>query len=180
MKFDRFSEDDFASSVIPDGENAMAITKIKTVVSKKTGAEFLVLTFRDTNDSYNEVEKWLNPDEKRDQKAAMNLNESLGRPWDADLDDILVGQVLVVKTQRAVKDGNPVLDQDGNQRVYVNGFLPSSAPVAVRSETKRAADQRVNRTATQKADAATGASGDDIPFMWMIGIIAAACSQVIA
>ena len=163
MKFDRFSEDDFASSVIPDGENEMAITKIKDFVSKK-GENWCIVTFRDTNDSYNEVEKWLNPDEKRDQKAAMNLNESLGRPWDADLDDILVGQVLVVKTQRAVKDGNPVLDQDGNQRVYVNGFLPSSAPVAVRSETKRAADQRVNRTATQKADAATNAPGDDLPF----------------
>jgi len=163
VKFDRFSEDDFASSVIPDGENEMAITKIKDFVSKK-GENWCIVTFRDTNDSYNEVEKWLNPDEKRDQKAAMNLNESLGRPWDADLDDILVGQVLVVKTQRAVKDGNPVLDQDGNQRVYVNGFLPSSAPVAVRSETKRAADQRVNRTATQKADAATNAPGDDLPF----------------
>jgi hypothetical protein len=159
VKFDRFSEDDFASSVIPDGENEMAITKIKTVVSKKSGAEFLVLTFRDTNDSYNEVEKWLNPDEKRDQKAAMNLNESLGRPWDADLDDILIGQVLVVKTQRAVKDGNPVLDQDGNQRVYVNGFLPSSAPVAV-----QAAKAPPKRTSTQKADAASGASSDDIPF----------------
>ena len=160
MKFDRFSEDDFASSIIPDGENEMAITKIKTVVSRKTGNEFLVLTFRDTNDSYNEVEKWLNPDEKRDQKAAMNLNESLGRPWDADLDDVLVGQVLVVKTQRAVKDGVPVLDQDGNQRVYVNGFMPA----ATQASAPAAAKPRANRTGTQKADAASGASNDDIPF----------------
>lgn len=158
MKFDRFSEDDFASSVIPDGENEMAITKIKDFVSKK-GENWCIVTFRDTNDSYNEVEKWLNPNEKRDQKAAMNLNESLGRPWDADLDDILIGQVLVVKTQRAVKDGNPVLDQDGNQRVYVNGFLPSSAPVAA-----QAAKAPPKRTLTQKADAASGFPNDEIPF----------------
>lgn len=159
MKFDRFSEDDFASSIIPDGEHEMAITKMKTVVSKKTGNEFLVLTFRDTNDSYNEVEKWLNPNEKRDQKAAMNLNESLGRPWDADLDDVLVGQVLVVKTQRAVKDGVPVLDQDGNQRVYVNGFMPATSPVSVPG-----AKALPKRTPTQKADAASNAPNDDIPF----------------
>jgi len=159
VKFDRFSEGDFASSVIPDGENEMAITKVKTVTSKKTGNEFLVLTFRDTNDSYSEVEKWLNPNEKRDQKAAMNLNESLGRPWDADLDDFLVGQVLVVKTQRAVKDGNPVLDQDGNQRVYVNGFLPSLTPFPTQE-----AKAPPRRTPTQKADAAAAMPNDDIPF----------------
>ena len=160
MKFDRFSEADFASSTIPDGENEMAITKVREIVSKK-GETWCVVTFRDTNDSYSEVEFWMNPDKKTHQRAAMNLNESLGRPWDADLDDILVGQVLVVKTQRAVKDGNPVLDQDGNQRVYVNGFMPSSASVAVRSEKKPVAS---SRTPTQKADAATGAPNDDIPF----------------
>jgi hypothetical protein len=159
VRFDRFSEDDFASSIIPDGEHEMAITKIKDVVAKKTGTQFLIITFRDTNDSYDEVEKWLNPNEKRDQKAAMNLNESLGRPWDADLDDVLVGQVLVVKTQRAVKDGVPVLDQDGNQRVYVNGFMPSTSTVTV-----PVAKALPNRTPTQKADAASNAPNDDIPF----------------
>lgn len=158
MKFDRFSEEDFASSVIPDGENEMAITKVREIVSKK-GETWCVVTFRDTNDSYNEVECWMNPDKKPHQKAAMNLNESLGRPWDAELDDILVGQVLVVKTQRAVKDGTPVLDQVGNQRVYVNGFLPATAPVSV-----PASKAPPKRTSTQKADAASGASNEDIPF----------------
>jgi hypothetical protein len=32
------------------------------------------------------------------------------------------------------------------------------------ADPKPAAAPRANRTATQKADAATGASGDDIPF----------------
>lgn len=36
------------------------------------------------------------------------------------------------------------------------------------------------RTATQKADAAASGGTDDIPFLWIIGVVASALSQVIA
>jgi hypothetical protein len=153
VRLDRFSEEDFASSTIPDGENEMAITKVKDIVSKK-GEAWCIVTFRDTNDSYNEVDLWFTDSKKAHQRLSMSLNESLGRPWNAELDDLLVGQVLVVKTRRAA-----MLDRDGNQRVFIDGFLPATTPVAA-----PAAKAPPKRTPTQKADAASGASSDDIPF----------------
>jgi hypothetical protein len=78
-----------------------------------------------------------------------------------------------------VKDGEPVLDQDGNQRVYVNGFMPWSTGTGAASPKPEAAP-RANRTATQKADAATGASGDDIPFLWLVPMLTAMAAGVIA
>ena len=162
MKFDKFSDDDYAARTLPDGEHDVEIVKVKAVTSKKTGQEFAVITFRDVNDSCDQVEKWLSPDNKRDQRTAMDLNAALGRPWDADIDDSIAGQIVVIATKRAVKDGEPVLDQDGNQRVYVNGFLPATGTVA--AAPKPAEAPRANRTPTQKADAATSFPNDEIPF----------------
>ena len=162
MRFDKFNDQDFAASTLPDGEHDMEIVKVKSVTSKKTGQEFAVLVFRDVADSFDQVEKWLSPDNKRDQRTAMDLNAALGRAWDAEIDDSIAGQVVAIASKRAVKDGEPVLDQDGNQRVYINGFMPATGTVA--AAPKPDAALRANRTATQKADAATGASGDDIPF----------------
>ena len=162
MKFDKFSDEDYAARTLPDGEHDVEIVKVKAVTSKKTGQEFAVITFRDVNDSYDQVEKLLSPDNKRDQRTAMDLNAALGRPWDADIDDSIAGQIVAIATKRAVKDGEPVLDQDGNQRVYVNGFLPATGTVA--AAPKPAEAPRANRTPTQKADAATSFPNDEIPF----------------
>jgi hypothetical protein len=161
VKFDKFTDQDFAASTLPDGDHDMEIVKVKSVTTKK-GQEFAVLVLRDVADSYDQVEKWLSPDSKRDQRTAMDLNAALGRQWDAEIDDSIAGQVVAIASKRAVKDGEPVLDQDGNQRVYINGFMPATGTGA--ADPKPAAAPRANRTATQKADAATGASGDDIPF----------------
>ena len=163
MKFDKFNDEDFAASTMPDGEHYVEIVKVKAVTSKKTGQEFAVLVLRDVNDSYDQVEKWLSPDNKRDQRTVMDLNAALGRAWDAEIDDSIAGQFVGIASKRAVKDGEPVLDQDGNQRVYVNAFMPRSTGNLAAAPKPEAAP-RANRTATQKADAATGASGDDIPF----------------
>lgn len=162
MRFDRFSEDDFASKVLPDGHHEVEIVKVKAVTSKKTGDEFAVIEFRDVNDSYDRVTKWLSPKQKRDTKAAMDINASLGRSWDAEIDESIEGRRLTIIAKRAVKDGEPVLDQDGNQRIYINGFLPAASdPGEPAAEQPRSVSKR---TATQKADAATGAPNDDIPF----------------
>jgi hypothetical protein len=162
VRFDKFSDDDFAARTLPDGEHDMEIVKVKAVTSKKTGQEFAVITFRDVNDSYDQVDKLLSPDSKRDQRTAMDLNAALGRPWDSEIDDSIAGQIVAIASKRAVKDGEPVLDQDGNQRVYVNGFMPATGTVA--AAPKPAEAPRANRTATQKADAASNAPNDDIPF----------------
>jgi hypothetical protein len=178
VKFDKFNDEDFAASTMPDGEHDMEIVKVKSVTSKKTGQEFAVLVLRDVNDSYDQVEKWLSPDNKRDQRTVMDLNAALGRAWDAEIDDSIAGQVVAIASKRAVKDGEPVLDQDGNQRVYVNGFLPATGTVA--GAQKPAAAPRANRTATQKADAATSFPNDEIPFLWIVPLLTAIAAGVMA
>lgn len=178
MKFDKFNDEDFAASTMPDGEHDVEIVKVKAVTSKKTGQEFAVLVLRDVNDSYDQVEKWLSPDNKRDQRTVMDLNAALGRAWDSEIDDSIAGQVVAIASKRAVKDGEPVLDQEGNQRVYVNGFLPATGTVTAAPKQEPA--PRANRTATQKADAATSFPNDEIPFLWLLAATVAVASGVIA
>lgn len=178
MKFDKFNDEDFAASTMPDGEHDVEIVKVKAVTSRKTGQEFAVLVLRDVNDSYDQVEKWLSPDNKRDQRTVMDLNAALGRAWDAEIDDSIAGQVVAIASKRAVKDGEPVLDQEGNQRVYVNGFLPATGTVAAAPKQEPA--PRANRTATQKADAATSFPNDEIPFLWIVPMLTAMAAGVIA
>lgn len=161
MRFDHFTEADFASTVIPDGHNEVRIQKVKTVTLRDTGDPVCVIEFRDMTDSYEPVQKWLNPKKKRDTRAAMDLNFALGRPWDADIDDSIEGRIVTIVSQRAVKDGEAVLDRDGNQRVYINAFLQSASDHGQQAPVGKAP---VNRTPTQRADAATGAPDDDIPF----------------
>ena len=108
----------------------------------------------------------------------MDLNAALGRAWDAEIDDSIAGQVVAISSKRAVKDGEPVLDQDGNQRVYINGFMPATGTVA--AAPKPDAAPRANRTATQKADAATSFPNDEIPFLWLLAATVAVASGVIA
>lgn len=161
MKFDRFDEKDFEPSVLPDGNHEVEIKSVKTVIMKDGSGDRCVVKFQDINDAHDPVEKWLNPNEKRDQRAAMDLLSALSLPWDYDIDDSIEGRRLVIVTKRAVKDGEPVLDRDGNQRVYVNGFLPSlTQPSGSQPVAKAAA----KRTPTQKADAAAAMPNDDIPF----------------
>lgn len=161
MKFDRFSEKDFEPSVLPDGSHEVQIKTVKSVIMKDGSGDRCIVTFQDIDDANDPVEKWLNPNEKRDQRAAMDINAALGREWDADIDDSIEGRRLVIVTKRAVKDGEPVLDRDGNQRVYVNSYLPSLEPSpAVDPQPRTVA----KRTPTQKADAAAAMPNDDIPF----------------
>jgi hypothetical protein len=159
VRFDKFSEEDFAANTIPDGHNEVVVKKVSDVSLCGIG-DRCVIVFQDTNDSYDEVTLWLNPDDKRNQRAATELNGALGRSWNDSIDESIVGSRLVIQTKKAFKDGQPKLDKHGKQVVYVNGFMPTAGePVA--AEAPRSVSKR---TATQKADAATGAPADDIPF----------------
>lgn len=159
MRFDMFDEEPETSSVIPDGTHECEIAAVKTVTVKTSGRELLVLTLRDAEQRWNPVQRFLDPSEPRDHKLAMQLIAALGldRP---EINDSVVGRMVKVTTKRAVKDGVQVLDAAGTPRVWVNAFEPSSAPTLEQAEERK----QPKRTPTQKADAASGASGDDIPF----------------
>jgi len=160
MKFDRYDETDMGGTLFPDGTHECEIKSVKTINRKSDGRELIVISFRHAEGQYDDVSKYLDPNERRDHKAAMQLLGALGLPCDSDVDDSLNGRTLQVTTKRAVRDGQPVLDAAGVQRVYVNGFNVSSAPAWEREPEKSVA----KRTPTQKADAVASGGTDDIPF----------------
>jgi hypothetical protein len=115
VRFDRFDEGPEATATVPDGANECEIVKVRTVLPK-AGGERLVIEFLPTAGIYDSFEKWLNPDEREDHKAAMQLLECLGLPRDTDVNDGLVGKKVEVITKAGMskKTGLPL--------VYVNGF----------------------------------------------------------
>jgi len=147
VRFDRFDEGPEATATVPDGANECEIVKVRTVLPK-AGGERLVIEFMPTAGIYDSFEKWLNPDEREDHKAAMQLLECLGLPRDTDVNDGLVGKKVEVITKAGMskKTGLPL--------VYVNGFSAVQQPVA--ATTASAARPKPPKIA--KGD------GDDIPF----------------
>lgn len=145
MRFDRFDEGSETAATVPDGTNECEIFKVRTVLPK-AGGERLVVEFMPTAGIYDPFEKWLNPDEREDHKAAMQLLECLGLPRDTDIDDGLVGRKVLVATKAGMskKTGLPL--------VFVNGF--SSAGVTAEPPKPKA---------TKPPKIAKG-DGDDIPF----------------
>jgi len=56
----------------------------------------------------------------------------------------------------------------GRDYVKVDRYKPNADPVP-----KVVLERSANRTPTQKADAASGASNDDIPFLWLVPMLCA-------
>lgn len=161
MKFDRFDDSEPVSALMPDGTHECAITKVKEVVRKSDGCEVIVITLVATDGDFEPVEKWLDPREKRDHRAAMQLLSSLGLPADADVDDTLVGRRVMVTTKAGTskKTGLPV--------VYVNAFAPAEAAYEQADANAKPAAKPVARSQAAKADRefkANASSPDDIPF----------------
>lgn len=77
----------------------------------------------------------------------------------------LVGQVVIVETVLAVS-------KQGNDYVKVASYKPQQEPIP------KAIRDLPARTPTQKADAATAAAHDDIPFLWVLPLLAAAASHL--
>lgn len=163
MKFDRFDDNTANSTLLPDGTHECEITAVKIFTRKSDGRELLVLTLRDADGMHDPVGKFLDPSDSRDHKTAMQFLAALGLPADADIDSGVVGRRVKVTTKRAVRDGEPVLDANGTQRIYVNAFSRSDSPAWEQAEPAEAKPV-AKRTPTQKADAASSASNDDIPF----------------
>jgi len=141
---------------VPDGEHEFEIKKIGTYEDK------LIVTLATASGSFAWVSKFLDPAEERDHDLAVCLLHSLGLPEDTDIDESLVGRFVKAETKQGFKNGQPVLDKHGNQRVYVNSFWPSK--FEQQSQKKPAARTPLQKAKAHAEQAGGEAGGDDIPF----------------
>lgn len=158
MRFDHY-EDDAAVALLPDGTNELEITKVKTVTRKADGRSVTVVTLADVGGTYQSVDRWLDPQEKRDCQLAVKLLAALGLPREHEIDGDLIGRRVKAITQQGQKKTT------GEWTVYVNGFEPGPAFEQFNDAPPKPAAAPPKRTATQKADAASATiPNDDIPF----------------
>jgi hypothetical protein len=156
------------AEIVPDGENLCEVIAAKEWVSKEGDRSALIVTLQPCDIRYGAFDKWLDPAEARDRKAAKELREACGLPTGTDLNEgTLKGARVMVTTKAAVKNGEPVTDKNGRQRVWVNGI--AAAPQWKQNGARAAAAQAkpVARTPHQKFKAEVAAAGgddDDPPF----------------
>lgn len=165
MRFDHFDQAfEAAEELLPDGVHECEITKRKRWEAKDGSRSALIITMTPVDGTHQPVEKWLDPTNKRDHKAAMQLADAIGLPRDADFDDAIIGRRVQITTARGVKKTT------GETVVYVNAFAASSAPAFEQFREPKPLEKPsetpgFRRTPTQKADAASGVMpNDDIPF----------------
>lgn len=174
MRFDHFDQAfEAAEELLPDGVHECEITKRKRWDAKDGSRSALIITLTPVEGTHQPVEKWLDPTNKRDHKAAMQLADAIGLPRDADFDDAIIGRRVQITTARGVKKTT------GETVVYVNAFAASSSPAFEQFREPVAEKPVAKRTPTQKAGAASGVPGDDIPFLWVLPLLAAVGSAVI-
>jgi len=157
MRFDTFGDDD-SVGLFSDGDHEVEIVKVKDVKTK-AGEDRTIVTLRDSNGTYEDLERWFDPTEKRDCKLALGLLQALGLPSSAEIDQEIVGRRVTVTTRQATSKTT------GQLVVYVNAFAaPAAAPAfEAYREPPPAPKQQAARTPLQKADKAV-ANSDDIPF----------------
>ena len=174
MRFDRFDDGATATAteVLPDGDHVCEITVEKEWVSEDGSREATIVTFTPSNGAP-AFDKFFDPTDERDHKAAHQLLAAIGLGPDAELG---VGQAkgarVTVTTKRATARGEPQFDKrSGLQKLWVNAFKPAPAAPAAAPKWKATAEdnaQRIaRRTAAQKARAATveaGGDPDEVPF----------------
>jgi hypothetical protein len=166
MRFDKFDRT-FADTLKDDAEPALApvadgvhdfeIKKVKWI--EKVGK--VVIELATASGSFQWIGLWLNPTEQKDHDKAMALLNALGLSEDTDIDDSLVGRFVALKTAQAVKNGQPVFENDGRRRIFINGISPSKLEVPASQPAPRP------QTPAAKVAAARGeepGGGDDIPF----------------
>ena len=178
MRFDRFDEAAAATvtEVLPDGDHVCEITAEKEWKSDDGSREATIVTFTPSNGAP-AFDKFFDPTNERDHKAAHQLLAAIGLRPDAELGvGQAKGEMVTVTTKRAVdRAGEPKFDKrTGLQQLWVNAFKPAplapAAPAATPKWKQTAEDnaQRIaKRTAQQKARAATveaGGDPDDVPF----------------
>ena len=165
MRFDRFNDDEPqpVAEVLEDGDHVCEITAEKEWTSQDGAREAVILTFTPVS-GHPAFDKFFDPSEERDHKAAHQLLAAAGLAGDTDVGaGGLRGRRVTVTTKRATdKAGTPKLDaRTGLQKIWVNGFAPAdqAASPAVEPQWK------VN--AIKKKPTAAKVSGggfDDVPF----------------
>ena len=153
MRFEQFDQDyEAAEQLLPDGDHECEIVKVKEWFAKDQSRTALIVTLQPVEGDCSPIEKWLDPSQKRDHRAAMQLLDAVGIPRNQDLGENAVGRLVIVTTKRGTKKTT------GEPTVYVNGFAASASQPA--EAAKPAA-----RTPKQKVEAAgQGGTNDDIPF----------------
>jgi len=162
MRFDRFNTDEpeTITEVLEDGDHVCDITGTKDWTSQDGAREAVIMTFTPTSGRPS-FDKFFDPSEERDHKAARELMAAAGLPPDADSSE-LKGKRVTVTTKRATdKAGSPKIDtRTGLQKLWVNGFSPAkqSAPPVDEPQWK------VNAIKKRPAAKVGGGGSDDIPF----------------
>jgi hypothetical protein len=161
MRFDRFSSDEpeTITEVLEDGDHFCDITGTKDWTSQDGAREAVIMTFTPI-DGHPAFDKFFDPSEERDHKAARELMWAAGLPADADSSE-LKGKRVTVTTKRATdKLGSPKIDtRTGLQKLWVNGFTPAQQAPA----TGDLPQWKVNAQQKQRASVKVAGS-DDIPY----------------
>ena len=162
MRFDRFSSDEpeTIAEVLADGDHVCDITATKDWVSQDGARDAAIVTFTPI-DGHPAFDKFFDPSEERDHKAAHELMAAAGLPPDADSGE-LRGKRVTVTTKRATdKSGSPKIDtRTGLQKLWINGFSPAQQAAAKGDAPQRNVNAQKNQTTAKVA----GGGSDDIPF----------------
>lgn len=165
MRFDRFMEDEPEKivEVLEDGDHVCEITGEKEWMSQDGAREAVILTFTPIS-GHPQFDKFFDPSEHRDHKAAKQLLAAAGLAGDTDVGSgALKGLRVTVTTKRATdKAGEPRVDtRTGLQKLWINGFAPAKQAAA-----PTAAPEWKKNVETRKRSAGPSAGGgsDDIPF----------------
>jgi hypothetical protein len=161
MRFDRFSSDEpeTITEVLVDGDHVCDITAAKDWTSQDGAREAAIMTFTPVSGSP-AFDKFFDPSEERDHKAAQELMWAAGLPPDADSGE-LKGKRVTVTTKRATdKLGSPKMDaRTGLQKLWINGFSPAQQAAATGDDPQWKVNAQAKKRATVKV-----AGSDDIPF----------------
>jgi len=163
MRFNRFNDEQpqAIAEVLVDGDHVCEITGEKEWTSQDGAREAVILTFTPIT-GHPAFDKFFDPSDERDHKAAQQLLWAAGLAGDTDVGaGDLKGKRVTVTTKRATdKLGSPKIDtRTGLQKLWVNGFTPAQQAPA----TGDLPQWKVNAQQKQRQTVKVAGS-DDIPF----------------
>lgn len=161
MRFDRFNSDEpeTIAEVLADGDHVCDITAAKDWTSQDGAREAVIMTFTPVSGSP-AFDKFFDPSEERDHKAAQELLAAVCLPPDADSGAVKGFRVTVTTKRATDKAGLPKIDtRTGLQKLWVNGFSPAQQAATTVDEPQ----WKVNAVAKERQTVKVAGS-DDIPF----------------
>ena len=168
MRFDQFMEDvpQNMGDVLEDGDHVCEITGEKEWVSQDGARQAVIVTFAPVN-GLPSFDKFLDPSDQRDDKAAKQLLSALGLPTGTDVGSgAMKGKRVTVTTKRAAdKAGEPVFDKrTGLQRLWINGFSAAKQVATTTAEPELKKSASLRTPASRVKESAPAIGSDDVPF----------------